>query len=170
MTLDELITALRQADPAQVVRNGFASPHSYRGYYSELAFEPAQDVTVGDMLDAAVSALGETYEGYKGGSFTMSGGTDCYLAVYGRIGRAISEDTIMVMLNPPISRAEVLQEAANALDAKVRAIRAADRFEDGWGDTRGPGLMAAITELRRMADETAALEKDTPDTREDGTR
>ncbi|MER7047763.1 hypothetical protein [Streptomyces jumonjinensis] len=66
-------------------------------------------------------------------------------------------------------RAEVLREAADALDAKVTDIRALDRFEDGWGDTRGPGLMTAITELRRMADKTAELEKDTAPSRGEST-
>jgi hypothetical protein len=83
VTLAELIARLEAANPQQVVTRGFDSPHSYRGDYMDLAFEPATDITVGDMLDAARSALGETFTGYKGGDFTMDGYTDCWLAEYG---------------------------------------------------------------------------------------
>jgi hypothetical protein len=86
MTLGELIEALEKADPDLVVPEGFASPHSYRGYYEDLAFEPAADVTVGAMLEAARSALGTAFEGYKGGWFVMEDYTDCWLAVYGSGG------------------------------------------------------------------------------------
>lgn len=61
MTLDELIAALDAADPDLVLPDGFTNPHSYRGYYEQLAFEPAQDVRVADMLADAREALGTTY-------------------------------------------------------------------------------------------------------------
>lgn len=94
MTLAELITALEAADPDRVVRHGFTNPHSYRGYYHELAFEPAANVTVADMLADARSALGSTYEGYKGGDFTMGEHTDCWLSMEG----CASGDTISALL------------------------------------------------------------------------
>ena len=56
MQLQELIDALETYDPSIVVREGFAEPHSYRGYYEQLAFEPAYGVTIGSMLSAARSA------------------------------------------------------------------------------------------------------------------
>ncbi|MFB7592381.1 hypothetical protein [Streptomyces sp. NPDC056169] len=86
MTLDELITALDVADPTLVLPHGFTNPHSYRGYYDELAFEPATDVPVADMLADARSALGATYTGWKGGDFVMRGYTDCWLAEEGSAG------------------------------------------------------------------------------------
>lgn len=60
------------------MREGFANPHSYRGYYDQLAFEPAYGVTIGSMLDAAKSAVGAIYYGYKGGSYRMGKWTDVY--------------------------------------------------------------------------------------------
>lgn len=113
MTLAELITALEAADPAQVVAHGFRNPHSYRGDYMDLAFEPASDVTVADMLADARSALGATFEGYKGGDFTMSGYTDCWLAEYGCLGETLGPLLVQLMLAvpaavspPPATRAD----------------------------------------------------------------
>ena len=71
LSLGEIITRLKQADPEQVLPIGFAAPHSYRGYYEELAFEVRRNVTVGEMLAAAESALGTTFQGWKGGDYTM---------------------------------------------------------------------------------------------------
>lgn len=73
-TLDELIARLREEpDQTKRLKVGFRHPHSYRGDYYEVAFEAAQDVTVGEMLAAAESALGATYQGWKGGDYTMTG-------------------------------------------------------------------------------------------------
>ena len=86
MELGDLIKMLEAADPDMVVPNGFNHPHSYRGYYHELAFEPAQNVTVREMLEAAKGAVGTTYEGWKGGDFTMQEYSDCWLSEEGRAG------------------------------------------------------------------------------------
>lgn len=83
MTLGELIAALEAHDREKVAARGFTNPHSWRGNYSELAFEPARNVTVGDMLRDARSALGATYQGWKGGDFEMGEYTDCWLASEG---------------------------------------------------------------------------------------
>jgi len=80
MTLDELIAVLEVENPAKVLPLGFSNPHSWRGDYMELAFEPTANVTVGAMHADARSALGATYEGYKGGQYTMHGYTDCHVA------------------------------------------------------------------------------------------
>lgn len=98
MVLDELIKVLEQADPNVVVKRGFDSPHSYRGYYHDLAFEPAFNIRVGDMLAAARGALGDTFKGYKGGDYTMHGYTDCWLANYGECGETIGALLLSYML------------------------------------------------------------------------
>jgi hypothetical protein len=78
-SLESLIARLKAEDPAKVVAVGFAEPHSYRGYYEDLAFEVRLDTTVGEMLAAAESAVGATYHGWKGGEYTMKGWTACWL-------------------------------------------------------------------------------------------
>lgn len=89
MTLGDLIAFLEAVPPETVVPLGFHCPHSYRGYYCDLAFEPAKNVTVGAMLADARSALGATFEGYKGGDYEMSADTDVWLANYGDCGESI---------------------------------------------------------------------------------
>jgi len=86
MGLQELIDALAAADQTYVAPLGFGSPHSYRGYYEYVAFEPAENVTVASMLAHAKSALGATFTGYKGGAYTMDEYTHCYIARYGESG------------------------------------------------------------------------------------
>lgn len=89
MTLDELIDRLEKMPPDAVPPVGFSSPHSYRGYYNDLAFEPTKGVSFGEMLEAAKGAKGETMTGYKGGEYVMNGWVDCYLAKWGWLGEGI---------------------------------------------------------------------------------
>lgn len=83
MSLGLVIERLEKADPNKRVKRGFGQPMSYRGSYDELAFEPVKNTTVGEMLVHARSALGKTFEGYKGGDYTMSEYTPCWIAEYG---------------------------------------------------------------------------------------
>lgn len=83
LTLGGIIARLEREDPNRVLPIGFANPHSYRGYYDQLAFEPVADITVGDVLAAAKSAVGVTFEGYKGGEFLMTESTDCWISPHG---------------------------------------------------------------------------------------
>ena len=100
MTLGELIAELKKCDASKVVAHGFAKPHSYRGYYEDLAFEPMENVNVASMLEAAESALGKTFEGYKGGDYTMNEYTACWLSKYGESsGGAISRAALNCWLN-----------------------------------------------------------------------
>lgn len=82
--LGELIAWLEQQDGSLVVPYGFGKPMSYRGYYHDLAFEPAENVTFASMLENAKSAIGATFCGYKGGEYKMGEYTDCWIAEYGR--------------------------------------------------------------------------------------
>lgn len=69
---------------------GVSNPHSYRGYYSDLALEPSPPQnTVGEFWSMLSEANGATFEGYKGGDFTMDENTPLWLSPYGTTGRAI---------------------------------------------------------------------------------
>jgi hypothetical protein len=109
MTLGELIAALEAAPADRIIRNGFESPHSYRGWYERLAFEPANNIRVGDMLDDARGALGRVFMGYKGGDYRMYGHTEVYLANYGECGEEIGPSLLAYMLAD-----EVTQEPSDA--------------------------------------------------------
>ncbi len=84
--LGDLIARLEREDPTRILPLGFTNPHSYRGDYYELAFEPVADIPVGEMLAAARSALGATFQGWKGGDFTMGEHSGCWIAVEGDSG------------------------------------------------------------------------------------
>ena len=98
MTLSKLIEFLEKRNPNQIVEFGFGRPMSYRGDYSQLAFEPKRSVTIGEMLTHAKSALGKTFTGYKGGEYTMDDYTDCWLAEYGSCGETIGEVLLKFMV------------------------------------------------------------------------
>lgn len=53
-----------------IVPHGFDSPHSYRGFYEDLAFKPKENARIGDMLIAA----------------KMEEWTNCWIAEYGNGG------------------------------------------------------------------------------------
>lgn len=94
LTLGGAIKALEGMPPELPVefdRGGSPeSAHSYRGYYSDLAFDvTAGPVTVSDFLDQLRQALGRTFEGYKGGDFAMKDDTPLWCASYGCCGAAI---------------------------------------------------------------------------------
>lgn len=89
MTLGSLIEAL-SAMPAEAPVQKVADPHSYRGYYSDLSFEPGVGMTTaGELLALCKGCMGEKFTGYKGGDYWMSGGTPVWLAFYGSCGEKI---------------------------------------------------------------------------------
>ncbi len=89
LTLGGLVEELRNADPSFVVKFdnelGYpSSPESYRGYYSDLSFPPSDDsITVAELLSFSEKAIGETFEGYKGGDFKMTKDTPLWVSAYG---------------------------------------------------------------------------------------
>ena len=91
MTLGKLIEWLSKQDPNLIVADGFGKPHSDRGDYSELAFDPAPQATLGEMLRHAKSALERTFTGWKGGEFTMHEWTPVLIGEHGDCGEAITE-------------------------------------------------------------------------------
>ena len=65
-------------------------PHSFRGHYSDLAFEWSGDeVTIRDFVSELNASWGKTFTGYKGGDFIMDAETPLWAAEYGECGRAI---------------------------------------------------------------------------------
>ena len=98
MVLEELIERLSQHDPKKEVPLGFSTPHSYRGYYDRLAFEPCENTTVGAMLDCAKSALNATYYGWKGGAYTIKAYTEVYIAEIGHCGEELGKILLDYML------------------------------------------------------------------------
>ena len=86
MNLKELIERLEAVNPDHICKEGFGKPHSYRGYYEQIAFDPASNVDVASMLAHARSADGATFTGYKGGEYKMNPWTTVNIAPYGHYG------------------------------------------------------------------------------------
>jgi hypothetical protein len=93
MKLKELIERLGREDADTVCRPGFGEADSYRGYYEQIAFEPKDSATVGEMLAHAKAANGKTFSGYKGGKYKMGDETIVNIAEYGHCGMESDELT-----------------------------------------------------------------------------
>lgn len=104
MTLGEVIDELKRAEPGATVQFDFCytaptTVASYRGYYNELAigWQPAtHDAESGTywplastILERLEDAVGKTFEGYKGGDYTMDRGTTLYVANWGDSGGTV---------------------------------------------------------------------------------
>lgn len=79
--LDELPADM----PIEYENGGYpADPHSYRGYYSDLSFETESGLSTVAQISALLkTALGKTFEGYKGGDFVMGEDTPLWSSTYG---------------------------------------------------------------------------------------
>lgn len=89
MTLGGLIKTLESLGEETVP--AFGHPHSYRGYYSDLAFERTEGtLPASEALGFARSAMGKVFEGYKGGDYQMGERTPVWFAKYGSCGVKIT--------------------------------------------------------------------------------
>ena len=89
MTLGKLIAALNAMPPDTEIAN-LHSPHSYRGYYEDLAF--SHDIGsrhACDLLAECKAAMGKAFIGYKGGDYVMGETTPIWLAEYGCCGKKL---------------------------------------------------------------------------------
>ena len=93
MILEELVDWLSEQDPNLVVKRGFSSFHSDRGYYENLAFHPEAEAKIEDMLKSAQSAVGAICMGWKGGEYQMDEFTEVFIGEYGTCGEAITSYT-----------------------------------------------------------------------------
>lgn len=96
LTLGKAIAAMEGFDQNATVSFSSGghptSPHSYRGYYSDLSFNSASEpVTVARFLTGLKNCMGRTFEGYKGGDFVMTEETPLWAAEYGCTGLAIMD-------------------------------------------------------------------------------
>lgn len=89
MTLGELIEAL-EAMPTDAEVVNLCDPHSYRGYYDDLAFERGEGTRpAAELLRECRIANGSTFTGYKGGEFRMGEQTPVWVAAYGCCGERL---------------------------------------------------------------------------------
>lgn len=89
LTLGKLIAELEKM-PTDTSLPYLMDPHSYRGYYEDLAFElwPGT-TTAGELLAICNYADGRRFSGYKGGEFKMHCDTPLWVADYGCCGEKL---------------------------------------------------------------------------------
>jgi len=97
-SLGDVIRRLSLEDPNKVIALGFHNPHSYRGDYADLAFEPATRCRVGDMLATAEQALDQVYEGYKGGEYRMTAYSQVWIANEGSSSGTLLSPTVLELM------------------------------------------------------------------------
>ena len=97
LSLGDMIDLLKQLPSDALVQN-LQNPHSYRGYYEELAFVPESDYcTAGELLELAKSCVGKTYYGWKGGEFKMSLLTPVWVAQVGNTGEMLKDIAVRTL-------------------------------------------------------------------------
>jgi hypothetical protein len=86
MTLGKMIAALEAMVTDKQVQR-LAHLHSYRGYYSDLAFE-LRDGTMSaqELTGLCRAAMFRVYQGYKGGDYLMGENTPMWISDYGSTG------------------------------------------------------------------------------------
>ena len=97
LTLGKAIEQLSKFEEKESIRFDYedkapGNPHSYRGYYSDLSFEPCQideSAKVGSFLKDLKDSLNKEFTGWKGGDFFMGENTPLWVATEGDCGRAI---------------------------------------------------------------------------------
>lgn len=100
LNLGELIAELEGRPRERGVAIGLARPHSHRGRYSDLAFEPQVGTSVGDILDAARGTVGKSFPSWKGGLYTMCAETPVYVAHEGCVGAPLDWAMLEAMIGP----------------------------------------------------------------------
>jgi hypothetical protein len=136
MTIGEAIDKLNECEVGMMFESGFGMPHSYRGYYDELAVEPMANVRVSDMLHALDRGLTETFEGYKGGDYTYNEDTTLNLAHYGMCGGGeLSYEQFDMMLNSAFMDEETQVKEKTMLLKRDEARKLIDVLDDqGFND------------------------------------
>jgi len=81
MDLQDYIEILEQYPRDKQLAKGLGNPHSWRGDYTELAFEVVVDTTVGEMIDCASECIDKTFEGWKRGNYTMHETTRIHIEI-----------------------------------------------------------------------------------------
>jgi len=99
LTLGGMIETLQGMHGDTIVQGIDVDAGSYRGYYSDLAFEPSNTgTTVKALLEVCIASNGKTFDGYKGGDFLMADDTPVWLSKYGTTGdklMSISTDGVV---------------------------------------------------------------------------
>lgn len=111
LNLGEVLKALWKMPPnakLRVMAVGIEGVGSYRGYYDHLAIEPGgKPGTVAEAVTELQGAIGKTFQGYKGGDYTMTQDTPVWVSHY---GEASGHRVVDVVLSGTSGDVSVLTE------------------------------------------------------------
>lgn len=85
-----------------VFTDGFNKAHCYRGYYNEVAFEPAKFVSLAEIKTSLNAAMFETFVAWKGGEYEYDESTQVNLSLIGVCNNDDAENfekLVSIMLN-----------------------------------------------------------------------
>jgi hypothetical protein len=86
MTVGEILAYLSHLPKHKPTRWAFSCPHSYRGYYEQVAIMAHDyESTVGGLIEEVTMCL-STFTGWKGGEYTMDRDTPVWVASAGNTG------------------------------------------------------------------------------------
>ncbi len=131
ISLGQLIDTLERAPQDRIAVDGFGKPGSWRGVYAFLRFDPKRNATAAEMLRYAREAVGATFEGYKGGEYTMTRDTPCFIDGYGDCdsdGAAITPGRLAQMLGVAVADAK-----ASELPKRPGILEAYSSHDGVWG-------------------------------------
>lgn len=90
LTVGEMITLLKSLD-AEALVPYLKKPHSYRGWYQDLAFEySGGSIYAGELLKTFLALVNTDMDGYKGGTYRITERTLLWLATIGENGIPIT--------------------------------------------------------------------------------
>ena len=84
ITCGKLLEILYELDEKRLVK-GFSEPHSYRGIYRDISFEPSDETrTVKELISLIENnVIDRNFIGYRGGTYKMSHDTSIWIAYEG---------------------------------------------------------------------------------------
>lgn len=100
LTLGEIAQVLAELPAGTRTRSSITSPHSFRGFYSDVGLETSSTPsTVGDQLELIRLVTRQTFTGYKGGAFPMSEDTSVWWATQGyEDGEPVTRSSLLARL------------------------------------------------------------------------
>lgn len=98
MTVGEILHRLRRIHPGGPTRWSLGLPHSYRGYYDQVAVTVhAHESTVSEAIDVIERCLA-TFAGWTSGEYTMREDTPVWVAAAGKTGFPLTERFFELLL------------------------------------------------------------------------
>ena len=151
----EILDYLADLDPYAVTSFTLSDPHCDRGSYSDVAFAMTREPsTVAEVYAVIASVIGETYQGYKGGDFTMHAWTDCCIGESSYdVGDALSVGWLRaeMLIATLAAQRDAARDIAARLEGEIArlegALREVATVLGEYGEANHPAQLCALMAL-----------------------